>query len=128
MDDLPGLDDRPDALKAAQVGQRIAVDEQQIGRLPVSTVPISASRPSVRAAMLVAPRMAVIAGAPCSWISRTSRATMSEVTPRTPQSVPVAIGMPMRIAVSHDRRWSGSMRSDELVRPGSGPRSCARHP
>ena len=71
----------------------------------------------------VAARMAAIGDAPCSWSRAISRATMSAVTPTSPVSVPVAIGIPSSIAASVDARWRRSMRSCRSrwtgVRPGS---------
>jgi len=90
--------------------------------LPASIVPISDSRPSSRAATLVADLIAAIGDAPCWCTSSASRQTMSGMTPLTPQSVPVAIGIPRRIAVSHERRWATSIsdcrRLWRSLRPG----------
>ncbi len=79
--------------------------------LPGTTVPISSSRPRSRAAALVAAVMAAIGDAPWSWSSTISRQTMSAVTPTSPVSVPVAIGMPSSMAASHEARCRRSMRS-----------------
>ena len=54
-------------LQDADVGQRIAVDDEQVGQVPSLTDPSSWARPMSSAPLRVAQRITSSAGIPASW-------------------------------------------------------------